>query len=61
MFLVSLVKVLSIRDSLPHLRSIVLYGEDEVPSDAKVNYNVHHLIFQNGEFGHLIAPFRYIT
>ena len=42
------VKVLSIRDSLPHLRSIVLYGEDEVPSDAKVNYNVHHLISQNG-------------
>ena len=34
MFLVSLVKVLSIRDSLPHLRSIVLYGEDEVPSDT---------------------------
>ena len=26
--------MLSIRDSLPHLRSIVLYGEDEVPSDT---------------------------
>ena len=36
--LVSLVKVLSIRDSLPHLRSIVLYGEEEVPSDVKVNF-----------------------
>ena len=35
--LVQLEKVLSIRDSLPHLRSIVLYGEDEVPSDTKVN------------------------
>ena len=32
--LVQLEKVLSIRDSLPHLRSIVLYGEDEVPSDT---------------------------
>jgi len=33
--LVQLEKVLSIRDSLPHLRSIVLYGEDKVPSDVK--------------------------
>ena len=38
LLLASLVKVLSIRDSLPHLRSIVLYGEDEVPSDVKVSF-----------------------
>ena len=38
-FLVSLVKVLSIRDSLPHLHSIVLYGEDEVPADVEASFS----------------------
>ena len=38
-FLVSLVQVLSIRDSLPHLQSIVLYGEDEVPADVEASFS----------------------
>ena len=39
-FLVSLVQVLSIRDSLPHLHSIVLYGEDEVPADVEASFSL---------------------
>ena len=53
-FLVSLVQVLSIRDSLPHLHSIVLYGEDEVPADVEASFSpsssispsMSHLVLQ---------------
>ena len=46
-------QVLSIRSSLPHLRVIVLYGDEEVPAEVTKQYHMNPESFDlNALFAH---------